>query len=114
MTLPDDIKYYVLKELEANPQISQRELARALGFSLGKTNYCLKALLEKGWVKVGNFKRNPKKLSYAYMLTPAGIEEKADVTLRFLKRKLREHDAIQQEIDKLRAEVAESHTDNVS
>ena len=106
MTLSDEIKYQLLKELEANPNASQRELAQSLGVSLGKTNYCLKALLEKGWLKAGNFKRNPNKLKYAYILTPAGLEEKAAVTRRFLKRKLREHERIQQDIEDLKAEVA--------
>ncbi|MGV6827415.1 MAG: MarR family EPS-associated transcriptional regulator, partial [bacterium] len=72
--MSDEIHYRVLKAIEANPEISQRELASALGVSLGKTNYCLKALIDKGWVKVKNFKKNNNKLGYAYLLTPNGIK----------------------------------------
>lgn len=103
--LTDDLRYTLLKHLEENPNASQRELARELGLSLGKVNYCLKALAEKGWIKAGNFRNNPNKLGYAYVLTPAGLEEKVNVTARFLKRKLAEHEQIKQEIEDLRKDI---------
>ncbi len=108
--LSDDLRYKLLKRLEENPNLSQRELARELNISLGKVNYCLKALLDKGWLKMGNFKKNPNKLGYAYILTPSGLEEKANVTSRFLKRKLQEHEELTQEIEQLRKEV--NHENN--
>lgn len=101
----DDTHYRLLKLIESNPDISQRELARVMGVSLGKANYCLKALVEKGFVKLENFRRNDNKLTYAYLLTPSGIEEKARVTLTFLRRKEREFEDIRREIDRLREEV---------
>jgi len=104
--LSEESRYKLFKALEANPGASQRELAHELGVSLGKVNYCLKALIEKGWVKAGNFTKNPNKLGYAYLLTPAGVEEKASVTTRFLKRKVEEYEQIQQEIEQLRKEVS--------
>ena len=95
----------VLRALQDNPKLSQRQLAELIGVSLGKTNYCLRALIEKGYVKADNFSNNPKKLGYMYQLTPQGIAEKAKITARFLKRKLAEHEALTQEIEQLRAEV---------
>jgi len=102
----DEIRYKLLKLLERDPEMSQRDLASSLGISLGKTNYCLQALTEKGWVKVQNFKRNPNKRKYIYILTPKGIEEKANVTRHFLKRKLAEYDELKIDIESLRKEVA--------
>lgn len=104
--LTDEIHYQLLKMLKQNPNLTQRELASELGISLGKTNYCLKAMIERGWVKVDNFKRNKNKMNYAYLLTPRGLEEKARVTLRFLKRKQEEHDALIRELEELRKEAA--------
>jgi len=103
--LSEESRYKLLKALEANPGASQRELAHELGVSLGKVNYCLKALVEKGWIKVGNFTKNPNKLGYAYLLTPSGLEEKANVTAEFLKRKLTEYEKMQKEINILRQEI---------
>lgn len=97
--------YRLLRLLEAKPHLSQRELARELGISLGKINYCLGALIEKGWVKARNFRNNRDKLSYAYLLTPSGIEEKAALTVNFLRRKMAEYDALKQEIEELKREV---------
>ena len=88
--------------------MSQRELAQALGVSLGAANYCLKALVEKGWVKLENFQKNPNKLGYLYLLTPMGISAKAQLTASFLRRKLAEYDGLRKEIDKLQAEVDKS------
>lgn len=98
----------VLRLLEVNPQINQRELAAALGVSLGKTNFCLKALLDKGLLKINNFQNSQRKLAYAYLLTPAGLAEKAALTGRFLTLKMQEYEALQAEIELLRAEVAQA------
>lgn len=106
-SLSDELRYQLLKKLEQNPTLTQRELAQELDVSLGKANYCLKALVEKGWVKVGNFKRNKNKLRYAYLLTPSGLEEKARVTMAFLKRKQKEYERLVEEIEALRLEAAE-------
>ena len=103
--LTDEYRYKVLKLLAENPHLSQRELARELGISLGKVNYCLQALIEKGMVKVGNFKNSQNKYAYAYLLTPKGIEDRAKVTARFLNRKLAEYETLQAEIENLRREV---------
>jgi len=88
----------ILKHIESNPHISQRQLAKELGVSVGKINYCLQALISKSWVKAGNFKCNSNKMSYLYLLTPAGIEEKASLTANFLQCKIAEHEKITQEI----------------
>lgn len=97
--------FRVLRLLELNPQMKQREIAAAAGVSLGKTNYCINALLEKGLIKVKNFKSNKRKMAYAYLLTPAGIAEKSVLTQRFLKRKVEEYEALKAEIELLRLEV---------
>jgi EPS-associated MarR family transcriptional regulator len=96
----------VLRLLAARPEVSQRELAKALGISLGKTNYCLRALLAKGYIKAQNFVSSKHKLAYAYLVTPAGLAEKAGLTARFLRRKVAEYDALQREIAMLKAELA--------
>lgn len=103
--LTDPQRLELLKLLHDEPQMSQRDLARAMGVSLGKANYCLKALMEKGLVKLGNFRRNPDKLEYAYLLTPAGLEEKTRITMAFLKRKVAEYEALEKEIEQLRGEL---------
>lgn len=95
----------MLRLLQQDPRSSQRELAQAMGISLGKVNYCLKALVEKGFIKLGNFRRSDNKRAYAYVLTPAGLEEKTRIVVAFLKRKEVEFDAIQQEINELRREL---------
>ena len=101
----DEIRYRLLKLLEHDPKISQRDLAQSLGISLGKTNYCLKALIEKGFVKARNFKNNPNKKGYLYILTSRGIEEKAKVGVAFLKRKVSEHEQLTELIEELREEI---------
>ena len=103
--LTDDAHYRLLKLLEERPEASQRQLSEALGISLGKTNYCVKALLDKGWVKATNFKNSKNKLAYAYLLTPSGIDAKARITARFLKRKIDEYAVLKAEIEQLTAEV---------
>jgi EPS-associated MarR family transcriptional regulator len=94
--------------LEADPQASQRRIADELGISLGRVNFCLKALVDKGLVKVNNFRNNANKRAYLYLLTPRGIEEKARVTLRFLKVKLEEYEALRSELEQLQREAARS------
>ena len=107
-TKPDNTEnthFKVLRLLQANPQINQRELSEALGVSLGKTNYCLKALLDKGMLKVHNFQSSKRKLAYAYLLTPAGIAEKSALTGRFLHRKMQEFEQLKVEIESLQQEA---------
>ena len=103
--LTDPQRLELLKLLQDEPRMSQRDLARAMGVSLGKANYCLKALIEKGLVKLGNFRRNPDKREYAYLLTPAGLEEKTRITMSFLRRKVAEYEALEKEIEQLRGEL---------
>lgn len=104
-TSADDIPLQLLRLLEANPQLSQRALAEQLGLSLGKTNYCIRALIEKGWLKARNFKNSDHKLAYAYALTPKGFRQRAIATLAFLQRKRAEYVALEREIKRLEAEV---------
>ena len=102
----EEIEYKALKLLEANPELSQRQLSSALGVSLGKAHYVLKSLIDVGWVKLNNFRGSNNKLGYAYVLTPTGIVEKAAITVRFLARKQHEYTQLQAEIEALRDEVA--------
>ena len=88
----------VLRKIQNNPKSTQRELAEELGFSLGKLNYCLKALKNKGLIKIRNFEKNPNKINYIYVLTPRGIAEKTKLTLNFMKRKMKEYDELKKEI----------------
>lgn len=104
--ISDDIRYRLLSYLTEHPEASQRELAQHLGMSLGKANYCLRALMEIGLVKMRNFRKSRNRRAYAYVLTPRGIEEKVNVTVRFLKRKVDEYDALSAEIERLTQEVA--------
>ena len=90
----------VLRKIEKNPKSSQRELAEDLGFSLGKINYCLKALQAQGLIKIKNFKNNPQKINYIYILTPKGISQKTKLTINFMKRKMREYDELKNELNK--------------
>ena len=103
--MPTETHLKILKHIESNPCISQRQLAQKLGVSLGKTNYCVQALITEGLVKMGNFKRSSHKMSYLYILTPAGIDEKAKLTASFLKRKITEHRKITQEIEQLKRDA---------
>jgi EPS-associated MarR family transcriptional regulator len=91
----------ILRKIEKKPELSQRELAKELGFSLGKLNYCLKELKKKGHIKIKGFKKNPKKINYLYILTPKGLSEKTKLTINFMKRKMEEYDQLKQEIDEL-------------
>ena len=92
--------FELLRKIEKKPFSSQRELAKELGFSLGKLNYCLKALNEKGLVKIENFKKNPKKINYIYALTPVGISVKTKLTINFMKKKMKEYDQLKSELKK--------------
>jgi EPS-associated MarR family transcriptional regulator len=104
-TLQEENHLKVMRLLVDNPRLSQRELADALGVSLGKTNYCLKALMDKGLIKVQNFRNNQNKLAYAYLLTPLGIAEKTKLTADFLRRKMAEYEGLNREIELLKREV---------
>ena len=103
--LTDEYRYKILKALEKNPEISQRALARELDVSLGRANYCLKALIDVGLLKASNFRNSKNKLAYMYLLTPDGVKEKSAITERFLKSKLQEYEALQAEIQMLHAEA---------
>ena len=94
-----------MRVIEQNPQVSQRELSAELGVSLGGVNYCINALVDMGWVKLGNFARSDKKLGYLYILTPSGVKEKGAITGRFLKKKLFEYRRLKNEIEELRKEI---------
>ncbi len=103
--LNDEFRYKILKRLEADPDVSQRALAGELGISLGRVNYCLQALVEKGLVKANNFRTSRNKAGYVYLLTPKGIEEKAKLTVEFLKIKLVEHEELKRELASLQREA---------
>ena len=92
-------QFNVFRKINKNPKSTQRQLAEELGFSLGKLNYCLKALKEKGLIKINNFQNNPNKIGYVYILTPKGISEKTKLTLNFMKRKMKEYDELKREIE---------------
>lgn len=113
MTPREAAHYRVLRLIEEQPEISQRELARALGVSLGKTHYLLKALLDKGLVKADNFRRSDNKLAYAYLLTPSGIAAKLELTRAFLRLKEDEYRAAHEEIARLRLELDTAVSPNV-
>ena len=103
--LTEEISYKLLKLLEPNPRLSQRQVAQELGCSLGKVNYCLKGLVDKGWIKAANFKNSGNKTAYMYLLTPRGIDEKTRVTVRFLQSKMQEYEALRSEIKQIRDEA---------
>lgn len=106
--MQDETTYKLMKLIEESPHLSQREIAQRMGISLGKANYCLKALIDKGFVKAKNFYTAKQKTPYMYNLTPSGLEEKAQVTYRFLKRKIQEYEDIKAEIVRLKAETEQS------
>ena len=94
-----DDHFEVLRKIQKKPNTTQRELASELGFSLGKLNYCLKALKKKGFVKIKNFSKNPNKINYLYILTPKGVGKKTKLTLNFMKRKMKEYDELKKEME---------------
>ena len=102
----EEISYKLFNLVEKHPNISQRELAKEMGVSLGKTNYSIKELMEKGWLKARKLKNSNNKIAYAYALTPTGLREKANITARFLNHKVREYEILKSEIENLRLEVS--------
>ena len=101
--MPDQqSKYQLLKSLEQDANLTQRQLSEELGISLGKVNYCLKSLIQKGFVKINNFKNSNHKLQYSYLLTPTGIEEKTKLTIEFLKVKTEEYEALKEEVERIK------------
>lgn len=104
--MPTELQFRVLRLLESNPHLTQRELSQSLGVSLGGINYCLNALISTGLIKIQNFRNNKNKWVYAYLLTPQGVAEKTALTATFLKRKMQEYQELREEIESLRQEVA--------
>ena len=101
--MPDQqSKYQLLKSLEQDANLTQRQLSEELGISLGKVNYCLKSLIQKGFIKINNFKNSNHKLQYSYLLTPTGIEEKTKLTIEFLKVKTEEYEALKEEVERIK------------
>jgi EPS-associated MarR family transcriptional regulator len=100
-----DIHLDLLRKLESNPDYTQRELSQEMGVSLGKVNYCMKKLIEKGWIKLTNFSRNPNKADYVYLLTPTGVEQKARLTFEFLRIKIEEYEILEEEIRSLKRDI---------
>ena len=100
-----DIHLDLLRKLESNPEYTQRELSKEMGVSLGKVNYCMKKLIQKGWIKLMNFSHNPDKVGYIYLLTPKGIEEKTRLTFSFLKIKMEEYEILKEEIISLKEDT---------
>ena len=100
-----DAEYLILKQLEDNPHLTQREISKELGVSLGKTNYVINALIDKGLLKLNNFKRSDNKLGYSYLLTAQGITEKTSLAQKFLKKKSDEYNRLKEEIENLRNEL---------
>ncbi len=110
--MSSELQFRVLRKLEANPHLTQRELSKSLGVSLGGINYCLNALIAKGAVKIENFKNNKNKWVYAYLLTPQGLVEKTALTGAFLKRKMQEYQSLKEEIEALTSEVGQLSSTN--
>lgn len=111
--MDQDTNLKLLRYLEDHPQVSQRELAEHLGVSLGKANYCMKALIEKGLVKARNFKNSDNKRAYLYILTPKGLETKTRITVSFLQHKMQEYEELETEIQELQREVNENRDPNL-
>jgi EPS-associated MarR family transcriptional regulator len=103
--LSDEMGFKLMRLLDAKPELSQRDAARELGVSLGKVNYCVQALIRKGWLKAARFKRSQNRAGYMYLLTPRGIEQKAGLTLEFLRIKTREYEMLRGEIEQMRREA---------
>ena len=105
----EEVRYRLLDLIGQRPELTQREAAAELGVSIGKVNYCLRALIDRGYVKLNNFHRSPEKFKYRYLLTPSGIEAKAQTALSFLQRKIEEYEKLQSEIDRLIGDVRSAH-----
>ncbi|WP_347255922.1 MarR family EPS-associated transcriptional regulator [Brachymonas denitrificans] len=110
----EDIYYRVLQLLQTDPDLTQRELASQVGVSVGRLNYCLNALIDKGWVKMQNFARSKNKFGYVYVLTPSGVAQKAALTSQFLKRKIEEYEILKAEIEVLRFECKDQSRSELS
>jgi EPS-associated MarR family transcriptional regulator len=110
--IQEDTHFRIMRILQDNPDLTQRELADKLGMSVGGLNYCLNALIDKGFVKMDNFQKSKNKFKYVYLLTPQGFAEKVALTSRFLKRKMEEYDALKLEIEALKLEAGEDQTDS--
>ena len=108
--IQEDTYFRVMRILQENPDLTQRELAEKLGVSVGGLNYCLKALTDKGWVKMQNFQNSKNKFKYVYLLTPQGIAERVALTGRFLDRKMQEYEALKAEIESLHQDVQQAGT----
>jgi EPS-associated MarR family transcriptional regulator len=106
--LSEEMRFKVMRLLEGNPKLSQRDVARELGISLGRVNFCVRALISKGWLKASNFKNSHNKAAYMYVLTPRGLEEKGRLAMRFLGIKISEYEKLRVEIEQIRRE-AEAH-----
>jgi len=106
-TRREDVRFRVLRLIEKRPEASQREIADALGVSVGAVNYCVRALIDKGHIKVANFRASKNKLGYVYVLTPEGIAARANLAVRFIERKLAEYNTIKDELDQLRSEFTD-------
>lgn len=101
----NQVHFDLLRKLECNPEYTQRQLSKEMGISLGKVNYCINKLVSRGWVKLSNFRRNPNKVGYIYLLTPKGIEQKAKLTYLFLKIKVQEYELLKDEINQLELDL---------
>ena len=101
----DEVQYRVMRLIAANPEMSQRDVARELGISLGKVNFCVRALVSKGWIKASNFKNSQNKAAYPYVLTPRGLQGKASLTVEYLKERMAEYEALKVEIEEMRREA---------
>ncbi|MHB0971397.1 MAG: MarR family EPS-associated transcriptional regulator [Thermoanaerobaculia bacterium] len=106
----EELHFELMRLIEQSPEMTQREIAQALGISLGRVNYCLRALRDKGWVKAKNFTNSKNKIGYIYALSPAGVEARAHATVRFLRAKLEERERIVAEIERLRREIQDGRT----
>jgi EPS-associated MarR family transcriptional regulator len=109
--MPSELQFRVLRLLESNPNLSQRELSKSLGVSLGGMNYCVNALISKGSVKIQNFRNNQNKWVYSYLLTPQGLAEKTALTGAFLKRKMQEYESLKEEIEALSKEISQRNVE---
>ena len=112
--LSDEMRYKLLKLLDANPRLSQRDVARELDISLGRVNYCLQALVRKGWIKASRFTNSRNKAAYMYLLTPRGMEAKMRLTFEFLRIKLREYETLRDEIEQIRREAEAARSTHAS
>ncbi|MEO0047064.1 MAG: hypothetical protein RLZZ410_23 [Pseudomonadota bacterium] len=112
--MPTELQFRVLRLIESNPHLNQRELSKSLGISLGGVNYCLNELVSKGSVKIQNFRNNKNKWVYAYLITPQGIAEKAALTGAFLKRKMQEYHQLKEEIESLSREIGEGQSSDLN